>query len=217
MDLIWRYDGRSTALFVAGPDTTAQVSQLPMGTHFIGVRFEPGAAAVALGVPASDLVDARPDAGALWGRVAGELTRRLMDTTSPGAAAAVLQDAVYRRLASAPCPEPDALVRRVVAVLEHGPRRGPMLVGQLASRLGISERQLHRRCLGQLGYGPRTFAGIVRFQRFLELAELAASPGALGLAALAAEGGYADQSHLTREVQRLAGVTPARLLAELAS
>ena len=208
MDLIWRYGGGHGALFVAGPDTTAQVSRMPAGTAFVGLRFTPGAAAAVLGVPASELVDARPDAGALWGRAAAALTRRLEDA-GPTAAAALLEDAVRRRLADAPPPDP--VVQQVVTALERGPRRGPALIEQLAQCIGISERQLHRRCRAALGYGPRTFAGIVRFQRFLALA---GGPGPHSLAVLAAESGYADQAHLSREVGRLTGLTPTRLLVE---
>ncbi len=38
-----------------------------------------------------------------------------------------------------------------------------------------------------------------------------ACPGRLDLAAIAAEAGYADQAHLTRECGKLSGLTPAAL------
>jgi len=38
-------------------------------------------------------------------------------------------------------------------------------------------------------------------------------PRCASLAALASTAGYADQSHLSRDCRRLAGTTPARLLA----
>jgi AraC-like DNA-binding protein len=100
---------------------------------------------------------------------------------------------------------PDRLVGAVVAA---GPAAS---VGGLAARLGVSERQLHRRCTAAVGYGPKVLERILRFRRFLALVE---SPGWLpgGLAGLAAAAGYADQSHLTRECVRLAGVTPGRLV-----
>jgi AraC-like DNA-binding protein len=49
----------------------------------------------------------------------------------------------------------------------------------------------------------------MRLRRFLALGEEAGG----GLATLAAEAGYADQAHLTRECRRLTGRTPAELLA----
>ncbi len=80
----------------------------------------------------------------------------------------------------------------------------------LAEELGVSERQLHRRCVTALGYGPKTLERILRFQRFQTLALKGAH---VGLAELALLAGYVDQSHLTRECGRLTGQTPRRFLA----
>src|SRR5207245_6760009 len=106
------------ALLVAGPDTTAQVTDMPAGTEIVGLRFQPGAAPPLLGVPASALVDARPDAAAVWGRRAADLAARLEAIRSPAEVAAVLQDAVRRRLADAPALDP--VVQHLVAALERG-------------------------------------------------------------------------------------------------
>jgi AraC-like DNA-binding protein len=80
--------------------------------------------------------------------------------------------------------------------------------GTPRQQLGIGDRQLRRRFLDAVGYGPKTLERILRFQRFLRLA--GADPD---LARLAVEAGYADQAHLTRECTRLAGLPPAQLLA----
>jgi AraC-like DNA-binding protein len=82
----------------------------------------------------------------------------------------------------------------------------------LADAIGISERQLRRRFHAAVGYGPKTLARVLRFQRMLRLA---AGRGGEPerLARLALEAGYADQAHMTAECTRLAGQPPARLLA----
>jgi len=201
---MWQ-DGR---LLVAGPDTTAQLSAQAAGTEYVGLRFRPGAAPPLLGVPASELLDARPDAAAIWGRRAAEVGARLEAVRSPDEVAAILQETVRRRLADAP--PPDRAVERLVLALERG---RAVRVDRLADEVGLSERQLLRQCRAALGYGPKTFAGIVRFQRFLADAR---RPGPGRLAEAARQSGYADQSHLTREVRRLSGLPPARLVAELA-
>jgi AraC-like DNA-binding protein len=85
-------------------------------------------------------------------------------------------------------------------------------VRSLSSALGTSERQLLRRFDSAVGYGPKTLDRILRFQRFVARAPLAAR-GEEGLARIAAEVGYADQAHLSRECVRLSGLTPARLVA----
>jgi AraC-like DNA-binding protein len=58
----------------------------------------------------------------------------------------------------------------------------------------------------------------LRFQGFVALAQLAMARGRKpdddGLALLAAEAGYADQSHLSRESLRLAGLSPRAFLRD---
>ena len=83
-----------------------------------------------------------------------------------------------------------------------------MRVGELAHELGLSERQLLRRFDDAVGYGPKVLARVLRLQRLLAL-----PPGA-GLAEAALEAGYADQAHMSAEVRRLTGLTPAELRAE---
>jgi transcriptional regulator GlxA family with amidase domain len=73
----------------------------------------------------------------------------------------------------------------------------------------VSERHLRRRATEALGYGPKTFARIVRFQRALALLRRADR----SLSTVAAEAGYADQAHLTRDVTELAGETPGAIVA----
>ena len=46
-------------------------------------------------------------------------------------------------------------------------------VAELGSALGVSERQLRRRFADAVGYGPKTLARVLRFQRFLASAATA--------------------------------------------
>ena len=68
---------------------------------------------------------------------------------------------------------------------------------------------LRRRFHAAVGYGPKTLQRVCRFQRFVR--ELDATGGSCDLALAAAEAGYADQSHLTRDCAELSGLTPASL------
>jgi AraC-like DNA-binding protein len=81
---------------------------------------------------------------------------------------------------------------------------------ELARVTSLSERQLHRRCTAAFGYGPAFLLRINRIQRFLRLARDHSRPHRL--ADLAIASGYADQSHLTREVRSFLGMTPQTLL-----
>jgi AraC-like DNA-binding protein len=197
VELVWSGKG----LFIRGADTRAHaIGSYPERT-FVAIRFKPGAAADVLGLRGGELADARVGVSEVWGVPEMErLESMLRGCPSPEDAAAVLEEAVLTRVRG----RPDVAVQGAVAVLRHG--RTP--VGELADRLGLSERQLRRKCLDALGYGPKMLDSILRFQRFRTLA----ARRRLGLAQLAALAGYADQSHLTRECRRFAGESPSSLL-----
>ena len=194
-------------VLVSGPQRGASVARVPAGTTLVGVRFRPGFAA-ALGPPATELVDLHVEADALWGRGGATLGARLADAGSPGNAARLLEEEVSRRIAGATAPDP--LVKSAMGRLQPWV---PSRVGERTADLFISPRQLRRRFVAALGYGPKTFQRIRRFQGFLALAQ-AHRDGSVGLARLARWAGYADQAHLTRECGALTGLTPRAFLAE---
>ncbi len=204
VDIVWMEGG----LHVAGPDTGPVLAPLAPGSQVVGIRFRPGLAPTMLGLPAAELIDDRVDLDLLWGGATQRLAERLSGSTGAGAAMRLLERELVERLpAAAPV---DPLAEAVVAELRGGP--AAPVVAKLASTLGTSERQLHRRCLGAFGYGPKTLDRILRFQRFLSMARSAAARGDSGLARLAADAGYADQAHLARECRSLGGLPPRRLL-----
>ena len=89
--------------------------------------------------------------------------------------------------------------------------RNPQGRIRLLSRwVGISERHLHRRFSAAVGYGPKTFQSVLRFQRLLKAARETGEEQSL--AELATSVGYSDQAHMTREVQRLSNLRPSALL-----
>jgi len=204
IDIIW-LGGR---LVVAGPDTGHRLVPMPPGTSIAAVRFRPGAAPALLGAPAAEIRDQTVRLAELWGRpAADELADRIAGAPGPAARVAALQHAVRGRLPGA---EPvDPMAGGLVARLRGAE---PAPVSALAAAIGLSERQLHRRCVAAFGYGPKTLDRVLRLQRFLALGRSPRRPPG-GLATLAAAAGYADQSHLTHECRALAGATPAALLA----
>jgi AraC-like DNA-binding protein len=195
-----------------GPLTGPLVEVLEPGTTVVGVRFHPGAAPSVLGLPASALVDLTLDVDELWGPPGVALGELVDAAPSPEAALAVVQGKLVDRLADAAVPDP--LVSEAVRQLRWRTED----VGSLTSSLYISERQLRRRCQAAVGLAPKPLHRMLRFQGFLALAQHAIAQGKAptddGLALLAAEAGYADQAHLSRECVRLTGVTPRTFLGE---
>ena len=204
VDIVWQPD---QGLAIAGPATTAAIADLPPGAVTLGIRFLPGAAGAALGVPASELRDDTVPLADVWGAEADTLTEGVATAPSPALALAALADALTQRRAAERAAEADPLVAAAARELEQPGVR----VRELGATLGVSERQLRRRFDDAVGYGPKTFDRVTRLRRFLERAERPGEHRSLGV--LAAEAGYADQAHLARDCQRLAGLTPTRLLA----
>ena len=69
---------------------------------------------------------------------------------------------------------------------------------------------MQRRFVAAVGYGPKTFQSVLRFQRLLNLAD---GKGAQQtLAEISMNAGYADQAHMTREVRRFSDTVPTALL-----
>jgi AraC-like DNA-binding protein len=112
----------------------------------------------------------------------------------------VLDDFLGRRLDVGPG------VRRVQALKTRLEDAGGLLrMDELAAEAGLSGRQMDRLFRTHLGFGPKTFARNVRFQRGLAL--LRTDPGCT-LADVGVACGYYDQSHFVREFRRFAGVPP---------
>jgi AraC-like DNA-binding protein len=159
VDVVW--DGAD--LVIAGPATIALDSP-PLGTDVFGLRFRLGAAGAGLGLPAEELADARVPVTDVWPD--GEAIREAAVLRGlPG-----LIDALRARLRAA---ETDPLTRAAALGLAIPGAR----VADLGAQLGISERQLRRRFADAVGYGPKTLARILRFQRFLAMAGDAAGGG----------------------------------------
>jgi AraC-like DNA-binding protein len=196
-------------LTVVGPATTAVTESLAPGSVIVGVRFRTGAAPPLLGVIANELLDREVGLADVWGRAGTRLAARCDDASGDAEGTDRLREVVgtlLDRLADAPAVDPVAT--RAASMLAA---RAAPPVWDLARRFDLSERQLRRRVEAAAGYPPRTLARILRFQRFLGAAR-SSGPSGPDLARLAAEAGYADQAHLTRDSRRLAGLPPGALL-----
>ncbi|MBV9042743.1 MAG: helix-turn-helix domain-containing protein [Acidimicrobiia bacterium] len=201
IDIVWIGD---EALTVAGPDTAANVIGLPEGTLTVGVRFRPGRAPGFLKARADELTNQSVELDALWGSDAAAIADALASTPSVEGKQAILEAALVERLDEVR--QIDAEVDAAIDVIGSVPSQAR--VGAISKELNISERQLRRRFENAVGYGPKTFGRVLRFRAFLSLVE----DHGYAIADAAAEAGYADQAHLTRECNDLAGLPPAELI-----
>lgn len=91
-----------------------------------------------------------------------------------------------------------------------------LLVRAAFSQAGCSIRQLQRRIKNWTGQNHRQLQLFLRVEEAFVLANKQRYYGSIGLAELAAEAGFSDQSHMGREVSRVTGLSPARLNEQIA-
>jgi AraC-like DNA-binding protein len=184
---------------------------LPPGAAVAGIRFHPGAASLWLGQPLDELLNQRAPLAEFW----KDESNRLFDGFSTQLDATAIANRIEAMLVSklgrvGPADRQIAFLRRA-AGNDRAPAR--VGVGGIAAYVGVSERTLRRRCMEAFGYGFKTLDRVLRFQRFFLLASGSAESSLAGLAACA---GYADQAHLSREVQRMSGLTPSQFVSQIA-
>jgi AraC-like DNA-binding protein len=169
---------------VTGLHDRVDLPVLPAGTRIRGIRFRPEAVAAAFRTTGASLRNLTIPADDVFGTARAA---RLHDHRE--------LDRWLRSLD--PDPRTTAAVRLLAA---HS-------VVETADQLGITDRQLRRVMVDITGLAPKAYQRVLRLQRFIAVAR-----HATGLAAAAAEAGYSDQAHLTRDARTLTGLTPARLL-----
>ena len=90
---------------------------------------------------------------------------------------------------------------------------GNVAIAQVARAIGSSLRTLQMRFLSAVGVTPKVYARVRRLQATIR--QLDDDRGTL--AAMSLENGFADQAHATRDIRRIAGMTPGRLRRALAA
>ncbi|WP_410630097.1 helix-turn-helix domain-containing protein [Amycolatopsis sp. cmx-4-83] len=196
-DLVW--DG--TALTVVGTVGAPLRLWLPAAETRVGVRLRCGAAAAVLGTPMPELPAGATRLSDLWGAEA----RRAEDALA--AADPLAQRGILEKLVAGRGVVPD---RRVLAAID-ALGRPSVRATDVAAEVGVSERALRRHLVHAVGAGPKQVHRVRRFQLFLRRLELLANRRT-SLAGVAADLGYADQSHLGRDCRRLSGSSPAALV-----
>lgn len=171
-------------------------SGVQLAVHPVGCR-------ALLGLPAGELAGLDVEAAAVLGeRFVGEVRERLSAAPDWPARFAVLDTMLGTLLRdSQGCDRVGYAFSRLL--------RDSVPIADLAAEVGWSGRYLTDRFRAELGLRPKEAARVARFDRVRR----ALRPG-LRLAEVAAEHGYADQSHLVRDFRAFAGCPPSQWLAD---
>jgi AraC-like DNA-binding protein len=182
---------------VGGARSSAYVRDTSQTVASVGAQLVPGAASLLLGTPAVALAERHTPLGDLWGPAAEEMLERLEQADGPKARLDLLEAMLLRR-----CPRVRGVHPAIACALARFARGAP--VGVVAAETGYSHRGFATIFEREVGLPPKRFCRVQRLQ-----AVLAAAGSGDSWASIAAETGYADQSHLHRELRELGGLTPA--------
>jgi AraC-like DNA-binding protein len=206
VDLVFEVAGSAWRATAYGSTTQVRELACTPGAHYLGLRFQPGHSRHFLQACAGDLTNTQADAH--------DLVRFNLEPLAARVGTDALFDTIdaelLARLRVAPPPTPsavDAMLNEIEAT--HGVLR----IDALALRLATNPRRLQRQFLRTIGVSAKFYATVVRAGRALHCI----AAGDAALADVAAEAGYADQSHMTRDFARLAGATPRTLARRISS
>ena len=203
VDVVWVND---QAPHVAGPMTRPVLYSIDAGTEIFAVRLRPGVACRLLGENAKALLNQDVLLRDLWPGRRAAPWEEVTAERSESAKLAAIAEAMSARLRTDGAF--DDFVMHAAAWMAGHPFAS---LAEFSGLCRLSERQIRRQFDEAIGYGPKKLQRILRLQRLLWLTSHETSP-VPNLAQLSFAAGYADQSHMTREVVALTGASPRHLL-----
>jgi AraC-like DNA-binding protein len=188
---------------VYGVDTAIFTRRLSGAGKALGVRFRPGGFRPYYRGRIATLTDRVVPAAEIFGPAVGPALDGVLaadgDETMIAAAAGLLRAAA---------PRPDPMAEQVAGIVSRITTDTALRrVGELAAVFGIAERRLQRLFAEYVGVSPKW---VMRRARLHEAALRADTGDVVDWASLAADLGYADQAHLTRDFTATIGVPPSR-------
>lgn len=194
-----------------GPTSALSTTALEGTGWAVGVMLQPAAGLLVTGRPVRELTDRVVDLGAVPSLdptrlVAGVRAAMTDAPTDPVSHTAGVEAMAAPLRAVLPVDDEGRLVNDIVDLIES--TADLLRVDDLCARLDIGERALQRLLLRRVGLGPKW---LIRRRRLHEAAEGLRHDRAL--ATVAADLGYADQAHLTRDFRRSTGLTPGEFAA----
>ncbi len=200
--LVLRLSPGGSRMVVIGPSTEKSTIELDQGAHYCVLSFRPGQLPRFVDLHPAGLVNGRLELDRLPGAGLDSLADQLHGLTAPQARQQLLETLAR---GCAPLVRSE-VCRRAASVLEA--HKGQLSVAALASGLGLHVRSLERLFREHLGLSPKRLARLIRVRHLLHRLRGA---GFQSLAQLSFECGYADQSHMIKDLKALTGRVPGEI------
>lgn len=191
-------------VFVNGPHDSFMTVAGECAPTYLEFRLAPlGAYRVFGGLPLDELPDEPLDLVDVLGSEGRLLGERVRAVTSWRQRFALVDRFLLENVDRGPRPAPE--ISRVWAMLAESSGQEP--IRNLAVESGWSHKHLITKFKQQVGVAPKTAARLIRF----DVVRRHVAEGNFGWSRIAVEAGYADQSHLVREVRQFTGGTPSAM------
>jgi methylphosphotriester-DNA--protein-cysteine methyltransferase len=203
-------DGRplDPAVVIIGPKHRPHIFAFQPGRELAAVRVKLEWSAPLLDLEPGDHGDAERDLATVHPRLLAQLLEPLADTREADEAASLLAGLIARRGARLDSRDASQASRALELVRRSA---GAVSVDRAAARLGVPLRTLHRAVRRDAGLSLKRFARVTRLVTAVTHADRSTGPS---WAAIAAESGFCDQSHLVRECRAIAGLAPGEIHRE---
>ena len=170
--------------------------------RLLGVRFRPGCFAAFSPIPLHLLLNQLVPAADLFGPAVGDWHQRLGALAEDDERIGLLDLLLYRALAgSASIP--------VLAALATLRRVDGVSVESICEGAGWGYKRMERAFLREVGYTPKTYSRVVRFNKAIRRMGGPASLTTVGHVC-----GYYDQAHFIKDFSHFAGMTPGQFRLE---
>jgi AraC-like DNA-binding protein len=193
--------------FVGGIANATSLSRALGSQAGIQIFLPPATLSSVIGAPIAEVANRVVPLSDFLGRVATDLGSALCDAVTAEARFEHLDSFLVDR-----CAREHRGFEPVTWAMKRLKQSAGPATAMLAREIGWSRQHFIRRFRAATGFSPDQFRRLTRFERFV--ATLSAVPNRT-LATLAADAGYSDQAHLTREVRNFSNMTPGELRARL--
>lgn len=189
-------------ILIAGTANTSQQAQFPGKTQYFGIRFYPGCLQYFFNMPIREITNNMIPFQDIWKPKLHNIEEKLFEAKSTSERIKLTELFLLEQLGNQKKTPDD----RFLGVLEQILSMTGSLQVEKDLHLGISPRQLRRYFDYYIGFNPKTFSRIVRFQTTLK-AMMSEPKDQWGK--LCYDFGYYDQAHYIHDFKELSGMIPS--------
>ncbi len=202
MILMLQFSSSGCRSFLFGPFTTKTCLEIDETCSSFCIQFLPGQAPQLADIHPLDMVNSCVELPKIMGFGLSSLGERLISSPTHSSRQRILEGLFQE---TRPFVQEDRC-RWGAALIEAS--KGMLSVNELASHLGVHVRSVERNFIDHFGMSPKHLIRIVRLKHFIAQKSFGYYRN---LADLAYVCGYADQSHMIKDLKELTGRLPGEI------